>query len=209
MTMLGDMTFSSAQRSQLAKLLLDLGPDAPTLCEGWATKDLAAHLWIRENRVDAAGGMFISKLEPRLEQLTNETLERDYEEVVNQWASGPPRVIKLIDSQMNTTEHFIHHEDVRRANGRTDPQPLSQVAEKQLFSSLKMLAPMLLKKSSSPVVLFPRGFDRIVAADKKGVARNGSDVVRVSRDVGELVLWAYGRDVVNLTIAGDESKITR
>ena len=61
MSMLGDMTFSNAQRSQLAALLIDLGPNSPTLCEGWETKDLAAHLWIRENRIDAAGGMFISR----------------------------------------------------------------------------------------------------------------------------------------------------
>ena len=164
---------------------------------------------IRENRIDAAGGMFISKLQPRLEEITQKTLERDYEEVVNEWASGPPSPIKFIDSQMNTTENFIHHEDVRRANGMTEPQPLSKAAEKQLFSSLKMLAPMMLKKSSSPVVLHPRGFDRIVASDKKGVARAGSDVIRVTGDVGELVLWVYGRDVVNVAINGDEAKIAR
>lgn len=209
MSMLGDMTFSNAQRSQLAALLIDLGPNSPTLCEGWETKDLAAHLWIRENRIDAAGGMFISKLEPRLEDLTQKTLERDYEEVVKEWAAGPPKPVKFIDKQMNTSENFIHHEDVRRANGRTTPQPLSQEAQKQLYGSLKMMAPMMLKKSHSPVVLHPRGFDRIVAADKKGVARNGSDVIRVSGEVGELLLWASGRDVVDVTINGDESKIVR
>ena len=63
--MLGDMTFSAAQRNKLAQLLIELGPDAPTLCEGLETKDMAAHLWIREHRVDAAAGMFISKLDNR------------------------------------------------------------------------------------------------------------------------------------------------
>src|SRR5690625_8039236 len=85
--MLGDMTFSAAQRNKLAQLLIELGPDAPTLCEGWETKDMAAHLWIRKNRVDAAAGMFISKLENRLENLTQETLSRNYEDVVNEWAA--------------------------------------------------------------------------------------------------------------------------
>lgn len=207
--MLGDMTFSSAQRNQLAHLFLELGPDAPTLCEGWETKDLAAHLWIRENRLDAASGMFIPQLESRLEDLTEQTLDRDFEDVVNSWAAGPPRWLKPFDAKMNTMENFIHHEDVRRANGMTDPQPLSQAAQKQLYSSLKMIAPLSLKKSKSPVVLHPRGFDRIVAADKRGVARNGSDVVRVSGEVGELLIWVSGRDVADITINGDESKIAR
>lgn len=209
MTMLGAMTFATAQRNQLADLLLELGPEAPTLCEGWETKDMAAHLWIRENRVDAAGGMFIEKLEDRLEDVTEETLDRDYEEVVEAWRQGPPKLLKPFDTKMNTAENFIHHEDVRRANGKTTPQPLSQAAEKQLFGALKMMAPMLLKKSEAPVVLHPRGFDRVIAADRKGVAKNGGDVVRVSGAVGELLLWAYGRDVVDVTINGDAEKVSR
>jgi hypothetical protein len=32
------------ERQTLCDLLADLGPDAPTLCEGWTTLDLAAHL---------------------------------------------------------------------------------------------------------------------------------------------------------------------
>ncbi|WP_461013210.1 maleylpyruvate isomerase N-terminal domain-containing protein, partial [Trueperella pyogenes] len=51
------MSFSSDERRRLADLLLAKGPDAPTLCEGWFTRDLAAHLWIREHRLDAAVGM--------------------------------------------------------------------------------------------------------------------------------------------------------
>lgn len=209
MTMLGAMTFAGAQRNQLANLLIELGPDAPTLCEGWTTKDLAAHLWIRENRLDAAGGMFVSKLEDRLEDVTNQVLDRDYEEVVSSWQQGPPKLLKFVDTQMNTSENFVHFEDVRRANGLITPQPLSQEAEKQLYGVLKRMAPLLLKKSKSPVVLHPRGFDRIIAADKKGVAKNGGDVVRVSGVVGELLLWAFGRDVVEVAINGDESMVSR
>src|SRR5699024_9321863 len=141
----------------------------------------------RENRRAAAGGMVVPQLESRMEDLKEHTLDRDYEDVVNRWSAGPPRQHKPFEVKMNTMKNFIHHEDVRRANGMTDPQPLSQAAQKQLYSSLKMIAPLSLKKSKSPVVLHPRGFDRIVAADKRGVARNGSDVVRVSGEVGELL----------------------
>ena len=207
--MLGDMTFSAAQRNKLKELFLHLGPNAPTLCEGWETKDLAAHLWIRENRVDAAAGMFISQLQPRLEHLTEETLARDYEAVVQEWAAGPPRWFKAGDAKMNTMEHFIHHEDVRRANGMTDPQPLSEAANRQLYAALKLLSSSKLRKSQSPVVLYPRGFDRIIVADKKGVSENGSDVTRISGEVGELLLWVSGRDAVDIAIDGDVSKVSR
>jgi len=38
-------------------LLDKTGPDAPTLCSGWTTGDLAAHLVLREHRPDAAAGV--------------------------------------------------------------------------------------------------------------------------------------------------------
>ena len=34
-------------------------PDAPTLCEGWKTRDLAAHLVVRERRPDATLGIAV------------------------------------------------------------------------------------------------------------------------------------------------------
>ena len=37
------------ERRQLCDLLEQLGPDAPTLCEGWTTSDMAAHLVLREH----------------------------------------------------------------------------------------------------------------------------------------------------------------
>src|SRR5882762_622635 len=37
------------ERRELCDLFLELGPDAPTLCEGWTTLDLAAHLVLREH----------------------------------------------------------------------------------------------------------------------------------------------------------------
>ncbi len=39
--------FAPIERAALADLMAELGPDAPTLCEGWTTRDLAAHLVVR------------------------------------------------------------------------------------------------------------------------------------------------------------------
>src|SRR5262249_52743320 len=44
----GAMFFDAVERAELCDLLDELGPDAPTLLDGWTTRDLAAHLVLRE-----------------------------------------------------------------------------------------------------------------------------------------------------------------
>ncbi|WP_448855354.1 TIGR03085 family metal-binding protein [Corynebacterium camporealensis] len=205
------MSFSSSERSKLARFLHDLGPDAPTLCEGWTTRDMAAHLWVRENRPDAIAGMFISPLSERLDKVQSEVTQRDYDKVVNEWGRGPTGVNpwRVLDSKGNFAEHFIHHEDVRRANGQEEPRDFSRVVNKQMHSTLEKLAKAMLRKSKQPVVLHPEGFPRIVAADRNGVSEKGSAVVAVHGEVGELLLWVYGRDAAHVRIDGDESQVVK
>ena len=40
--------FDAAERAQLSDLLDELGPEAPTLLAPWTTRDMAAHLVLRE-----------------------------------------------------------------------------------------------------------------------------------------------------------------
>lgn len=54
--------FARSERLALCETLRAVGPDAPTLCEGWLTRDLAAHLVLRESRPDAAPGIVVSAL---------------------------------------------------------------------------------------------------------------------------------------------------
>ncbi len=37
------------EREELCDLFLELGPEAATLCEGWTSTDLAAHLVLQEH----------------------------------------------------------------------------------------------------------------------------------------------------------------
>jgi len=210
-TMLGCMSFSSTERARLAALLLELGPDAPTLCEGWTTRDLAVHLYLRENNLPAAAGMFVPALAGRLAEASAKAGERDYEDLVRDWAQGPGRLnpVRLLDRQMNTAEHFVHHEDVRRGDGVARPREFSTVVKEQLHGILRMLAPRLLRRSLSPVILHPTGMPRIVAADQRGVSLDGENVVRVSGSVGELLLWVFGRDAVEVLIDGTASDVRR
>jgi uncharacterized protein (TIGR03085 family) len=52
-------TFARSERRALGETLLAVEPDAPTLCEGWRTRDPAAHLVLRETRPDAAAGIVL------------------------------------------------------------------------------------------------------------------------------------------------------
>lgn len=203
--MLGCMSFSSAERARLADLLIELGPDAPTLCEGWDTHDMAVHLYLRENNPLAAAGMFVPALSGNLAKASVRAGERDYTELVRDWAAGPGKLnpIRFIDHLMNAAEHFVHHEDVRRGDGVARPRDFSRAVEAQLHRILKTMAPRILRKSAVPVILQPSGFSRIVAADQRGVSLDGESVLRIGGDVGELLLWVFGRDAVDLEVVGN------
>src|SRR5215218_8372952 len=45
------VTFARSERAELCDLLDEVGSRAPTLCDGWESHDLAAHLWVRKTDV--------------------------------------------------------------------------------------------------------------------------------------------------------------
>ena len=56
------MTAAARERAALVTTMRAVGPDAPTLCGEWTTRDLAAHLVLRERRPDAAPGILVPAL---------------------------------------------------------------------------------------------------------------------------------------------------
>lgn len=202
------MTFANQEREQLANLLLSVGSDAPTLCEGWTTRDLANHLYIRENRPDAAGGMFVKALSGRLDSVTAEVDRMPYEEVVTKWAGGAPKwsPMNWADRYINSAENFVHHEDVRRAQDGWTVRKLSLTAQSDLWRVVTTLGRIMLRGSTATVVLMR---DDGVAATLVDNTAKAADVVTVRGSVSELVLWLYGRDEVHVDIEGDVAGIRR
>src|SRR3954468_1320770 len=113
------MGVAADERQALSSLLQDLGPDAPTLCEGWTTRDLAAHLVVREHRPDAAPGILVPALAGYTQKVQDRYAAKPWAALVEQVRNGPskfwPTAIGPLDELTNTAEFLVHHEDVRRA----------------------------------------------------------------------------------------------
>ncbi|WP_460998334.1 TIGR03085 family metal-binding protein [Trueperella pyogenes] len=198
------MSFSSDERRRLADLLLAKGPDAPTLCEGWLTRDLAAHLWIREHRLDAAVGMFVPAVEGHLESTTARVKERPYSQLVGDWAGGPGKFnpVCSIDRWLNLAEHFVHHEDVRRGQWMvdgsvTEPRDLTEEENAALTRAVVPIAKLFLRHSEHPIQIRIPGR---VTLDLHPKSADQGSVITVAGAPGEVLLWLFGRDAVHVAI---------
>ncbi|WSB53808.1 TIGR03085 family metal-binding protein [Streptomyces cellulosae] len=200
-------THAKRERLLLADLLETAGPEAPTLCEGWKTRDLAAHVVVRERRPDAAGGILVKQLAPRLERVTAEFLAKPYDELIRLIRTGPPRFspfsLKQVDEMSNVIEFYVHAEDVRRAQPDWSPRELDPVFRDALWSRLERSARLMGRGVPTGLVLRrPDG--------QTTVARRGTPVVTVTGEPSELVLFAYGRTgAAKVEMDGDENAIAQ
>ena len=144
------MSYSREERLALCALLDKTGPDAPTLCEGWTTGDLAAHLVLRERRPDAAAGVIGGPLAGYTARVQQRIRARTpFPDLVRIIRSGPPRLSVMalpgVDERANAVEFFVHHEDVRRAAPDWEPRALSDGESDMLWQRLRMARFMLRK----------------------------------------------------------------
>lgn len=199
------MTVAKRERAALVESLRAAGPDAPTLCEGWTTRDLAAHLVLRERRLDAAPGITIPALSGYTAKVQDQIAESTpWEVLVDKIADGPPiySPFKLLDPLVNVAEMFIHNEDVRRAQPGWEPRQLDSATIAALLRPLPMLSKVALSKV--PVKLTLRTPDGRTLA----VVGDGPEVVMTGAPE-ELLLYAFGRDAIRVEIAGDDAAVAQ
>ncbi|WP_405580348.1 TIGR03085 family metal-binding protein [Streptomyces sp. NBC_01190] len=200
-------THAQRERLLLADLLERSGPDAPTLCDGWTTRDLAAHVVVRERRGDAAVGQIIPQLAPRLQRVRSEFAAKPYEELIQLIRSGPPRLspfaLKQIDEMSNTVEFYVHTEDVRRAAPEWTPRTVDPVFADALWSRLERGARLMGRRAPVGLVLRrPNG--------QTVVAHKGSPVVTVTGEPSELTIFLSGRQsAAKVEIEGDETAVSK
>ncbi|MBJ7340205.1 TIGR03085 family metal-binding protein [Mycolicibacterium sp.] len=197
------MTVAQQERAALVATMRGVGPEQPTLCGDWNTRDLAAHLVIRERRLDAAPGILIPKFAGYTERVQNQVAaQNDWNVLLEQIASGPPLFspFKLLDPFVNVAEMFIHHEDVRRAVGDWEPRELDANTTAALAKQVGLMARMTLSNTPAQVSLRTPDGTTLTKIGK------GSPVV-ITGEPGELLLFISGRDEAKLTFAGDDDAV--
>lgn len=199
---------AQAERGALCDLLLEVGPDAPTLCEGWTAAHMAAHLVLRERRPDVGLGLvlpgpFARHTERATERLAERSAERlPFERLVVRIRSGPPRLLRLVDGPMNIVEFFVHLEDVRRATDGWTPRtgldglqdalwPFQKSGTKLRTRQVRDVALAIARPDGEPVDI-----------------RTGARQVTATGDPGELTMFFFGRrDQSRVELTGDPDGI--
>ncbi|MCZ2828256.1 TIGR03085 family metal-binding protein [Modestobacter sp. VKM Ac-2986] len=199
---------SQSERAALADLLEQLGPDQPTRCEGWTTRDLATHLVVRDRRPDAMPGVVLGgPFAGWTARVSARTAQRPFAELVAGVRSGPPSWVPTswpaVDRLLNTVEMVVHHEDVRRAQPDWAPRELPRTVQDQLWSSVPLLARGGGLPRTAGGLVVRRSDVPDGAADSERRLRKGSPATTVTGAPLEVLLWVSGRpDVacVDLTV---------
>jgi uncharacterized protein (TIGR03085 family) len=185
------------ERQTVCDLMIAAGPDAPTLCEGWDTADLAAHLVVRERRPDTGPGLVWPPLAGYTDKVRRSVKDRTpWDKLVETVRRGPPLLLRPVDGAMNTVEYFIHAEDIRRAQPGWTPRELSPELADALWARVGPGG--LAKKVPATIVISSPGRPEKVAGSGPRLVLTG--------DPGELILFGAGRQAASkVEISGDSA----
>jgi uncharacterized protein (TIGR03085 family) len=197
-------SWAEHERAALADALTELGPDAPTLCDGWQTKDLAAHVYVREHRPDAAIGVLplgpLSAYTDRVMASTLRTL--GYEEIVRRIRQVPPHLrLGSVDAAINTVEYFVHTEDVRRPNGLPS-RDFPDDFERTLWRRLSRQARLSFRRAGVRLKLVPTVGDPVEFGRGEPLEIHGRP--------SELMLLAFNRqEAAKVDLVGSTSAVAK
>jgi uncharacterized protein (TIGR03085 family) len=210
------MRYARDERIALCALLDETGPREPTLCAGWTTADLAAHLVLREHRPDAGLGMLGGPMAAYTSSVQRKLAKRvPFPQLVQTIRNGPPRLslfgLPGADELANVVEFFVHHEDVRRARPGWEPRKIDQGLAEALWRRLRM-ARWILRKAPVGVELARDDEPEPTASGGPRIrftAKARTPVVTVTGAPGELTMWALGRaDAARVRLDGSEAAIS-
>jgi uncharacterized protein (TIGR03085 family) len=196
------MSVAQQERALLVTTMREVGPEQPTLCGDWTTRDLAAHLVVREGRLDTAPGILIPALADYTAKVQNQVAsETDWDALLDKIASGPPILspFKLLDAVVNVAEMFIHHEDIRRAQPGWEPRTLDAELTGRLRRTLGLMAKLTLAKMPARVQLRTPDGKTVLTAGR-------GPAVTVTGAPEELLLFATGR-LAHVDFSGDPSDV--
>lgn len=182
-----ELSIAQVERAQLCDLFDVVGPHHRTLCEGWTTHHLAAHLKVREG-----GPMdFVRNAVPG-DKIVEDMVEKDaYEDLVAAVRRGPALVslfsVPKLGEAMNTLEFFIHHEDVRRGEDGWQPRELPRWVEDRLWGQVVKTTKLTSIRSKRQLTL------RRADTGAEELVSKGSGARVLTGLPSELVLYVAGR----------------
>lgn len=205
------VSFAQSERVALCQTFLTVGPDSPTLCEGWTTRDLAAHLVVRETRPGAALGIVIGALAGRTARVQAAVATTPWTRLVARVRYPPwwtPLSRGPFAEAVNRAEFFVHHEDVLRAQPSWKrPRAVAADHADALWADVQRRAGMLLRDSPVAIRLTRSGSGASIVP-RIPAARDGEPTVEVIGEPGELLLYLQGRETqADVTVDGDPSGI--
>lgn len=207
---MANTTPARRERESLSDLFLEVGPDVPTLCGAWTTRDLAAHLVMRERRPDGAAGIGIKRLAAYGEKVQDSIAATEWPQLVEKVRSGPPAWsparIPAIDALVNTVEFYVHHEDVRRAGDDWTARDLDDDLKAALIKVVSKMSRPLTRSSKIGVVLEPTDGGSVPSTPI--IANKAVPSVTVRGPIGELVMFVYGRQTkAEVELLGNDDDI--
>ena len=180
-------SWAAHERAALVDALTELGPDAPTLCEGWLTRDMAAHVYVRERRPDAALGVLpLGPISAYTDRVMKSVLEaQGYDGLLRKLREPAPilRVLR-IDEAINTVEFFIHTEDVRRPN-KMPEREMPEEFERRIGRRLAQQGRLSFRRTGARV--------RLVPTVGEPAEFGSGPLVEVHGKPSELLLLAFNR----------------
>jgi uncharacterized protein (TIGR03085 family) len=189
---MAEVPLDTQERRELCDLLDELGPAVPALLEGWTAHDLAAHLVLRERDLVAGPCLVLPGAFQRFAERRRAGLaeSKDFAWLVARIRSGPPMGffrLGWVRSLANLNEFFVHHEDVRRANGR-GRRSLAPAMDAALWRNVRRGSRYLSRR------LRGAGLEiEWAGTDERATVRPGEPAARLSGAPGELLLYVFGR----------------
>ncbi|WP_081710153.1 TIGR03085 family metal-binding protein [Arthrobacter sp. 35W] len=205
------MAWGGMERAALVESFRRADPEGPTLCTGWNTRRLLAHLVQREHTPLLRAADALRRPQPGTERHLSVICGRaespaGYEALLQRFAGGTSwaNPFTWLGDAAQVVEYTIHHEDLRRGGtGAAEPRDLPEGQLKALWSAVPFLARRAFRKSPVGVVLVVPGGGRLAA-------HRGEDTVVVTGPVVELVLASSGRRRAALVdVDGTEAAVAR
>lgn len=204
------------ERRALCTTFEQVGPGAPTLCEGWTASSIAAHLVVSESLGGLPLGVSypirrmigaratqatLRRMGGGIQRANERTERRGWTWLLERLRPGPPALYALPAlALIRLPEAWVHHEDVRRAADPT-PRPTTDQVDEALAESMAALTRM-------PELAVPRRGLRAVLPDGRSFQTSDDVRVTVTGPPGEVLLWMAGRrSVAAVTVDGADEDV--